>query len=289
MGKRMSNEEQIEYWNGEAGERWAEDDHIMEQLLRPVTEDLLAHIQTDNCKSALDIGCGGGSQSLLLAQQLGADARVLGLDISAPMLEVARGKLKDEDTGRALVEFRQGDAAVEPFEEGAFDLLFSRFGVMFFDDPAAAFANISRALCPGAQLGFCCWRPLKDNDWTWIPLQAALAHVPPPEPPEPGAPGPFALADPARVESILAASGFGNIELKQHPITLRFGHYPTLGENLREMARIGPISRLLAEQDGDTIERVFSAMEEALGPYFKDGALQLPGSVWFVTATAHTA
>ena len=178
---------------------------------------------------------------------------------------------------------------VESLDEGAYDLLFSRFGVMFFDDPVAAFANISKALCPGAQLGFCCWRPLKDNDWTRIPLQAALAHVPPPEPPEPGAPGPFAFADPARVESILAASGFEDIEFKEHPISLRFGHYPTLGENVREMARIGPISRLLADQDTDTTERVFGAMEQALAPYFKDGALQLPGSVWFVTATAHRA
>jgi ubiquinone/menaquinone biosynthesis C-methylase UbiE len=142
----MGNSEQIEYWNGEAGKRWAQDDDTMARLLGPISQALLDHAQLDGCKSALDVGCGGGSQSLMLAQRLGETARVLGVDISEPMLEVARRKAETPADGRASLEFLRADASSHAFPPGSFDLLFSRFGVMFFDDPVAAFANMRGAL-----------------------------------------------------------------------------------------------------------------------------------------------
>lgn len=280
----MENTEQIEYWNGEAGKRWAQDDDTMARLLQPVSQALLDHAAPAGCKHALDVGCGGGSQSLMLAQRLGEGSRVLGVDISAPMLEVARRKAQAPAGGRASLDFLQADAASHPFAAGDFDLLFSRFGVMFFDDPVAAFTNLRTALQPGGWLAFSCWQAMKQNDWVRIPLQAALQHLPPPEPLPPNAPGPFAFADPARVESILGAAGFSRFALAPLTLTLRISESPDLGEAVRELARIGPVARLLADQPQAVLDRVFPAMEIALQPYFVDQALDMPAAVWLVTA-----
>ncbi len=280
----MSNAEQIEYWNGEAGKRWAQDDDIMARLLLPFSQALLEHASLQDCRSALDVGCGGGSQSLMLAQRLGAGARVLGVDISAPMLDVARARITAAGDTCAELDFLEADAASHRFTPGDFDLLFSRFGVMFFDDPQAAFANLRNALAAGGRLAFCCWQAMKSNDWTRIPLQAALAHLPPPEPPPPNAPGPFAFADPERVESILGGAGFTDISLQPFTTTLRISEAPTLADAVQELARIGPVSRLLQGQEQGVLDKVFPAMESALLPYYNKGVLQLPGAVWLVTA-----
>ncbi len=281
----MSNQEQIDYWNGEAGERWAKDDDTMARLLGPISEALLDHAPLAGCKQALDVGCGGGSQSLMLAQRLGNDATVLGVDISGPMLEVARRKAEGPADDRAELEFLEADAsAPQTFPPGSFDLLFSRFGVMFFDDPVSAFTNMRAALQPGGKLAFCCWQPVRDNDWVRIPLQAALQHLPPPEPPAPNAPGPFAFADPARVEAILSEAGFNQVALHPLVTTLQMGESAGLEESVRELARIGPVSRLLTDQPDAVMDVVFPAIEEALQPYFKDNALHLEARVWLVTA-----
>jgi SAM-dependent methyltransferase len=282
----MSNAEQFEYWNGDAGKRWALEDDTMARLLQPISLALLDHAAVKDCDSALDVGCGGGSQSMLLADRMGPGARVLGVDISGPMLEVARGKAADAGSDIAAVEFLQADASTHPFEPGSFDLLFSRFGVMFFDDPVAAFSNMHKSLRPQAKLAFACWQPLKDNEWTLLPLQAALQHLPAPEMPDPHAPGPFAFADPQRVEGILQDSGFGDITVTSFTREIRFGEADTLPASVRQLAMIGPVSRLLAGQPPEVMAQVFGSMEEVLAPYYSDGALNLPGAIWFVTATA---
>ncbi|MEJ2532771.1 MAG: methyltransferase domain-containing protein [Halioglobus sp.] len=280
----MSNAEQIEYWNGEAGRRWAEHDHVMERLLRPITDALLDHADLTGCTRALDVGCGGGSQTMLLGEKLGGSARILGVDISEPMLQVARGKVAQRQPGQASVEFLQADAASHAFEPGAFDLLFSRFGVMFFDDPVSAFTNLRGALAKGARLAFCCWQGMEKNDWTLLPFKAALQHLPRPEAPPPDAPGPFAFADPQRVKGILEAAGFGDVALTPHTLTLRFGEGLELFESVRELATIGPISRLLAEHQGHpALPDVFAAMERELEPFHRDGAIHLEGAIWLVT------
>lgn len=280
----MSNEEQFEYWNGDAGKRWAQEDNTMARLLSPVCAALLEHADIQGSRKAMDIGCGGGSQSLMLAGRLGPEASVLGVDISGPMLEVARDKSAAADANIARVSFLQADAAGHSFAAGSFDLLFSRFGVMFFDDPVGAFSNLRGALRPGARLAFCCWQALKTNDWTLIPVQAALQHLPAPDAQDPHAPGPFAFADPQRVEGILQDSGFRDIAVEPFRANIRFGEAPTLQQSVRQLAMIGPVSRLIVDQEPAVLERVFAAMEEALAPHYRDGALDLPGAVWFVTA-----
>tara|TARA_R110001592_G_scaffold363372_1_gene686132 strand:+ start:254955 stop:255803 length:849 start_codon:yes stop_codon:yes gene_type:complete len=279
----VANEEQIEYWNGDAGKRWAQDDDIMARLLLPVSKALLDHAPIAGSQRALDIGCGGGSQSLMLAQRLSADARVLGVDISGPLLEVARNKITT-DGKAAQLDFLQADAASYAFEPDSFDLLFSRFGVMFFDDPVAAFSNLRRAMTADGQLAFSCWQGMKSNEWTWIPIQTALQHLPPPEPPVPNAPGPFAFANPARLESILTEAGFTDIRLQPFNTALRISEAATLGQAVQELTRIGPMGRLLQDQTQQTLDKVFPALETALQPYFREGALELDSAIWLVTA-----
>ncbi|MDH3994445.1 MAG: class I SAM-dependent methyltransferase, partial [Gammaproteobacteria bacterium] len=178
------------------------------------------------------------------------------------------------------------DAASHQFSPDSFDLVFSRFGVMFFDDPAAAFANLHQAMQAGGQLAFCCWQAMQDNAWTWIPIQAALQHLPPPEPTPPGAPGPFAFADPERVKAILGAAGFDNISIDSFATTLNVSEAPSLGESVRDLATIGPVARLLTDQPTAILEQVFEAMEQVLEPHYNGRTLALPGAVWFVTATS---
>jgi len=281
----MSNAEQIEYWNGDAGKRWAQEDATMARLLEPVCEALLTHAAVEGSQRAMDIGCGGGSQSLMLARRLGPDATVLGVDISQPMLQVAQERVPEAGEA-AQLSFLQADASSHEFTPASFDLLFSRFGVMFFDDPVSAFRNLRAALRSDGKLAFSCWQAVANNDWTRVPLQAALRHVAMPEMPDPHAPGPFAFADPERVRAILDDSGFGNIAIEPFTYDMRFGDASTLGQTVRELAMIGPVSRLLVDQNEETMEKVFAAMEEVLEPYFSDGALLLPGAIWFVTAEA---
>ncbi|MEP4484093.1 MAG: methyltransferase domain-containing protein [Halioglobus sp.] len=281
----MTNAEQIEYWNGDAGRRWAEEDDTMAQLLRPISEALIAYAKLDGCRSALDIGCGGGSQSVMLADELGEGARVTGVDISQPMLAVAEDKAAAPGHGRATMEFVQADAATYEFVAEEFDLIFSRFGVMFFDEPVGAFTNIRPALQSDGRVVFCCWQPVKANDWTRIPLQAALQHVPAPAQADPNAPGPFAFSDPERVQNILQSSGFTDISVEPYSTSLHFGKTATLAQSVRELAMIGPVSRLLVGQEADVLEKVFDSMEEVLSPHYRDGTLSLTGAVWFVTAT----
>ncbi len=278
-----ANTEQIDYWNGEAGQRWAGYDDMMSRLLAPVAELLLDHAPPGGVRAALDVGCGGGSQSLQLARRLDAGARVTGVDISEPLLAVARRRAEkvEED-----LEFLQADAAVHRFEPHSFDLLFSRFGVMFFDDPEAAFANLRHALVPSAPLLFCCWQALQDNPWTWLAVQAALQHVPAPPAPRPGEPGPFAFADPVRVEAILGRAGFEDINIHNQPITLHWGEGETLADQVRELVQIGPVGRLLTDQPAEVREQVRESIAEVMTPYYDGEALVLEGATWFVSARA---
>lgn len=280
------NEEQLEYWNGEAGERWAQQDQMMAELLAPIAADLLDHADLAGVSRAIDVGCGGGSQSLMLAERLGSNATVTGVDISGPLLKVARERAAAAPAGAAGMEFLQADAAQHEFEPASFDLLFSRFGVMFFEDPVGAFGNLHRAMRDGGRLAFACWQALQANPWTWLAVQAALRFVPPPEATDPQAPGPFSFADPARIESVLQDAGFSNVQVQDHPVIMHWSMADTLEDNVTGMMQIGPVGRLLIGQDDDVRVQVHAAVVEVMREYYDGKALNLPGATWFVTAVA---
>jgi SAM-dependent methyltransferase len=280
----MSNEQQIAYWNGDAGRKWAERDSQMASMLAPIAEALMDHARVDGARAVLDVGCGGGSETLMLAQRLGPDACILGVDVSEPMLEVAKQHLESVgEIGRG-VGFLQADASSHDFAEQQFDLLFSRFGVMFFDQPTAAFAKLRSAMLPEGRLAFACWQALASNPWTALPLKAALTVLPPPPKPEPRAPGPFAFADPDYVTGLLSDAGWQDISITPHAVTMRWDGSAGFENTVRELVNTGPVGRLLADVDRPTRDAVHAAAADVLKTHFKDDALALPGAVWLVTA-----
>src|ERR1700753_1453003 len=197
-----ANADQIKYWNGPTGHKWTQFQADMDHNLADATAGVLRFAAAKPGEHVLDVGCGAGQTTLLLARAVGLSGRVLGVDIPQPMLAAA-GKAAAELPN---VRFVEGDASRHPFEQQC-DLAFSRFGVMLFDDPPAAFANIRGALKPGGRLAFVCWRPAMENEWVSVPLAAAKDLLPAQPPPDPLAPGPFAFADPQRVRDVLGKGG----------------------------------------------------------------------------------
>ena len=168
-----------------------------------------------------------------------------------------------------------GDAQIHPFEPESVDLVFSRFGVMFFQDPVAAFANIHRALRASGRLVFACWRPPGENAWVRVPMAAAAQHLSFEAPADPTAPGPFSLADPARIESILREAGYVDVETEPLDLEMEVGGGAPPDEVLDFVLQIGPTARALVDAAPETIEVVREAVREALEPHFEDGVLRL--------------
>ena len=196
-----------------------------------------------------------------------------------------RARTARPDSTRAGLSFVQADAAIHDFGDARFDLLFSRFGVMFFADPLAAFRNLHRACAPRARMLFCCWQSSTLNDWIRLPMQAALRHVPAPPAPDPDAPGPFAFADRARVTTLLQDAGFSDIDLQPLQLDLCFAEAPTLAEAVAMLLQVGPVGTLLAAHDDATRARAHEDICSALGHHYSNGKLLLPGAIWLVTGT----
>jgi SAM-dependent methyltransferase len=271
-----ANAQQVAYWNEAAGPTWADLQAPLDRQLQPLGRRAMAELDLGPGKRVLDIGCGAGETTLELAAT-GAEA--VGVDISRPLLEIARRRSER----RSDAGFVEADAQTYRFEPSSFDAVFSRFGVMFFADPAAAFANIRKALKPSGRLAFVCWRTPAENPIMSLPMQAALAHVDaPPPPPEPGAPGPFAFADPQRVRAILTAGGFSDIAVTPHEEAIGPGDLET---TLGLALRVGPLGTLLRENP-DRRDAVVAAVRAALAPYDGPNGVKLGSATWIVTATA---
>jgi SAM-dependent methyltransferase len=207
------------------------------------------------------------------------------VDISAPMLAQAQVKLASlAAEERPVLAFEQADATTFTFPQAAFDLLFSRFGVMFFADPIPAFANMRTALKPGGRLTFLCWGPLEENEWITLPMRAAMAHQPAPEPMDPRDPGPFAFADREYVTEILSSAGFANIELETFTPTLKLGRGRTVAETAEFFLDLGPTSRALAGQADTLRQTVKDSIITSIEERYVGDALELAGRCWIVSA-----
>jgi len=278
MNGQSPNAQQIEYWNGAVGERWAVLQERIDFSLNGITDGLLAFAAPEEGERALDIGCGCGTTTLILALKLAPSGSVAGIDISVPMLNVARARAQAQN---ADVPFLEADASVHDFQP-VFDLVFSRFGVMFFADPAAAFANIRRALVPRGRLVFVCWRALPENIWATAPFAAAREFLPPQETTDPLAPGPFAFADRARLHGILAQAGFRDVLIEAFDGVMNMGR--TTADAADHALNIGPLARAAADLDPATRTNIKEVVARALADYASPSGITPPAACWFVRA-----
>lgn len=272
------NADQIAYWNAAAGETWASLQDRLDRQLAPLGLRARQALAPRPGEQILDVGCGAGQTTLDLAEAVMPGGTVLGVDISRPMLDLARRRA----AGVAGVSFQEADAQTFAFAPASFDAAFSRFGVMFFADPVAAFRNIARALKPGGRLAFVCWRTPQENVFMSLPMAAAASVLPPPDapPPPPAAQGPFAFADAAHVREILGKAGFGGIEIAAHDQKIGSGDLDT---TLEVALKIGPLGAMLREHP-DRRDAVIDALREALRPHLDAGGVRLDSASWIVTA-----
>jgi len=272
--------DQLAYWTGPGGAQWVARQAYTDLQLAPITDAVLAVAAAAEGERVLDIGCGCGTTTMLLADAVGPTGHVTGLDVSEPMLGWAR----ERGVGRSNIDWVLADAAARAFPPASFDLLFSRFGVMFFGDPAAAFANLRAALKPGGRLVFVCWRAFDDNPWMRIPLHAAYQHIPRLPKPGPEDPGPFAFADPGRVSRILAQAGWARPTLTPVDVSLDLAAGGGLERAVDQATNIGAASRALREAPEDTRPAAIAAIRTALEPYVSGDTVKLGGAVWVVSA-----
>jgi len=272
----MSNEKQATYWNEIAGPKWIKTGDAMEARLANITQLLLETAAPTPGENILDIGCGTGTTARPLAKAVAPTGHVTAIDISTPMLEVAR-------SGGGAITYLEADAQTHDFSPKKFDLLASRFGVMFFEDPIAAFTNLHTHLAPAGRLCFITWAPLIQNPHWLIPFNIVRSHLGNPEPRHPHAPGPLAFSDSAYINYILAKSGFSKIAITPTPVSI-------IGESLESEAQMsclfGPPGALIEEKKPapEARAKIQSEIAAALAPFQTETKIALPATVNIVTA-----
>lgn len=274
-----AHDDQVAYWAGDGGALWRARADTTDVMLAPVLAATLARAAPRQGETVLDIGCGCGASTLALADRVGPAGRVVGLDVSPPMLALAT----ERAGGRTNVAFHLCDVARDKLD-ASIDLIFSRFGVMFFGDPTHAFARLRAALNPDGRLCFCCWRAPEENDWMRVPLRAAYAHAPRLPKLAPEAPGPFAFADPERVRRILLQAGFSAPAFTPLDVMLDVSGGGGLDGAVMDAVHVGPASLALADQPEAARAAAIGAIRAALAPYVSADGVRLKGAVWIVEA-----
>jgi SAM-dependent methyltransferase len=274
-----ANADQFTYWNEQTGTAWIELEEHTDTLTRPFGQVAMAALEIEAGDSLLDVGCGCGDTTIDLARGAGSGGHVLGVDLSAPMLE--RARLRAAQAGVGSVEFRQADAQTDTLPD-RLDGLYSRFGVMFFDDAPAAFANMAGALRPGGRLSFVCWQGIHRNPWMSVPVGAAERHLGQVALPKDDVPGPFGLADPDRARALL--DGAGLVDVRVEPVELDI----TLpGGDVQGVAAVMlallPTRHLVRNATHEAQALARDAVEAALGDYRSGESVRVPGAAWVLT------
>jgi SAM-dependent methyltransferase len=276
------NTEQIAEWNGALGQRWVAMQQEIDRIVVPFGSAALKVAAPQPGEQVIDIGCGCGETSIEIARIVGTTGSVLGIDVSQPMLEVARAR--GALASCSQLAFLEDDASCAELP-ASIDLLFSRFGVMFFSQPLQAFGHLRKSLRMGGRCVFVCWRMPRDNTWAMTPLSAARSAMGvTPAPADPHAPGPFAFADEHRLRAILSAAGFGAIDVERFDAAVYLGATPRSAAE--GAVQIGPVSRFVREVGAEHLPAILDAVERALEPLAApDGHVTLNGSSWIVSAT----
>lgn len=278
------NAHQVADWNGQSGEYWAANQVRLDAMFAVFGQAAIETAAPAMGERVLDIGCGAGASSLALASRVGAGGHVLGVDISEPLIGRARA-LAPQDTP---AQFRVADASSAELPEGTFDILFSRFGVMFFADPTGAFAHMRHALRPGGRVAFVCWRGVAENDWVRLPMGAIKDIVPLPAPPGPEAPGPFSFGDRGRLTRILTRAGFTDITIAPFDAAIPFGEGGTRDAAIDDAVKMafegGPLSLVLADQSDDIRARAWAAVRAVFAGLPGERSVMMDGAAWIVMA-----
>ena len=277
----MPNQQQRDYWDGDVGRVWTEEQARLDHWLSAVNAPLFTAAAPQPGDRSLDIGCGAGDTTLALANLTRPGGHTTGVDISSPLLAKAR----ERAGGRADVSFVEADA-----QTGAIgadhDLILSRFGVMFFADPVAAFANLRGAARSGGRLAFACWRDGPSNPAFSVPMRALAGMLPDPGPVDPHAPGPTALADADRTMRLLTDAGWQRPSATAHDIRMIVGAGDDpVADAVSLFMRVGPAAAAARELGKAARPAIRERLTTALTPYATGRTLQLAGAVWIVTAT----
>ncbi|WP_280156398.1 class I SAM-dependent methyltransferase [Piscinibacter sp. XHJ-5] len=275
-----TDNEQNALWNGLAGRAWVDAQHLLDAMYKPFEDLLVDAIPAGFAGRVLDVGCGTGSTTLALARRLAPGGRCLGIDISEPMIAAARMRAQQEGTPASFI---RADAQTHAFETAGFERIVSRFGVMFFDDPVRAFANLRRAAASDAELLCIAWRSAAENPFMTTAERAAAALLPTLPARRQDAPGQFALADRQRIGRILEQSGWSAVEI--HPLDVAC----TLPEKdlVLYLTRLGPVGRALHEADERTRTRVIETVRAAFQPFVHGAEVHFNAACWRVEARAN--
>lgn len=262
-------------------EPWITFQPTLDAMLEPLGRAVLDRTHPTTGEHVLDVGCGCGTTTLALAEAVGPSGRVTGIDPSGAMIAVAREAASA--SGADNVDFIEADAGSHPFEPHAYDLIFSRLGTMFFEEPVAAFTHLRRALRRGGRLGFVCWRTLEENAWTTEPRDAAAAIVPLPAPPGTEVPGPFSLGGEERISSLLSHASFVDVRVEAHDRDLLMGR-GDIDEAIDFYLRLLPTGYLMFEPDHHLLDRLRATLRAVLEPHHGEHGLWLGSAAWVVTA-----
>ncbi len=275
----MTSTEQDEYWARE-GEHWVREAARYDAMLGRFGEVMIDAARLQSGERVLDVGCGNGTTTLEAARRVAPGGTVVGVDISALMLALARRRAAGTGTGN--VEFLEADAQVHPFEVGTFDAVISQFGTMFFEDPEAAFTNLARTVRPSGRLAIVCWQDVSRQEWIFVPASAAAPYVGLPDLDPPGAPGPAAFADGDRLKRIIEAGGFGAITLEAVTRPMRIGD--DLDDTVDFINSLEETRELFAGKPEDKAAAAVEAAREALAPYAGAEGVVTNGTAWLALA-----
>jgi SAM-dependent methyltransferase len=276
-----TNLAQREYWDHDGSRQYQDFGDVNEALLAPFGQAMLDAARLQPGERVLDVGCGHGTSTLEAAERVAPSGRLVGIDISAAMLDPARQRVAT--AGVDNIEFVRADAQVYPFETGSFDAVLSRFGLMFFEDPRSAFANLCRALRPGGRLVFVCPQDPRNSEWIALAFGAAIAVVgKPPDLGSPRAPGAFALADGDLLIQLLGGVGFQEVEVESLTRPVRLGG--TVKETVDFILSLRESKQLFADATDETLEAAASALGVAFGPYAGPQGVVADATAWLVTA-----
>jgi len=270
----------LAFWNGNGGQTWVARQEHTDITLTPVMDALLAFAAPRTGERVVDIGCGCGAPTLAFARAVGPSGRVVGLDVSGPML--AEGVRRASAEGIANVDWRQADPATTALDE--YDLLTSAFGVMFFGDRVAAFTNMRRSAAPNARMALVCWRTLAENPWMEVPMTAVAQHLPPRPKPVPNTPGMFAFADPEHVTGVLAAAGWAPPHFEKLDIDLDIAAGRGLEEAVVQSTQIGAVNSWLRNQPAEVVSAATISLREALAHHADGASVRLPGAMWLISS-----